>query len=306
MTGGFIMLNYRIETFLNLCKTKNFTQTAKELNLTQPAISQHIHSLEEYYGVTLFQYAHKKLNLTPEGEFLEKEMIKLTALSNRISTRVREINNEKKYSKIVFSSNLSMGEYVFPKLVTAYAKLHPDHRICSYISSSKESLNLLQAGKIDYAIVDTYTLPNDMEKELFTQDYIWCVCNPKHRLAGKRSSLEELQHEDVIYREHSSSATNVLKHIFSHHGYNWEDFSVILEAGTMNAIEMYLQEFNAISFVYTKIAKHAIEKGYLSRIYIPELDECVNYYFVFPKKTALSKEAKEFIDFTQSQLSNLI
>lgn len=300
------MLNYRIETFLNLCKTKNFTQTAKELNLTQPAVSQHIHYLEEYYGVTLIEYARKKFNLTPEGVFLYEEMSKLSALSSRVSKKIREMNKEEQYPKIVFSSNLTMGEYVLPKLVTEYTKSHPNHRICSYISSSKDSINLLQAGKIDYAIVDTYTIPENMEKELFTQDYIWCVCNPKHRLAGKTSSLEQLQHEDIIYREHSSSANNVLRHVFSHHGYNWDDFFVILEAGNMNAIEMYLQEINAISFVYTKVAKQAVDEGRLSRIYVPELDESINYYFVFPKKSALSNESKEFIDFTQKYLSNIV
>lgn len=300
------MLNYRIDTFLNLCKTKNFTQTSKELNITQPAVSQHIHYLEEYYGTKLIEYAHKKFSLTPEGLFLYKEMSKLSSLSNQISRKITEINNNEKYPKIVFSSNVTMGEYVLPKLVTEYTKRYPGHRICSYISSGKEAISLLQSGKIDYAIVDTYAIPDNIEKELFTQDFIWCVCNPKHRLAGKKSSLKELQLEDVIFREHSAAANNVLQHVFSHHGYNWHDFFVILEAGSMNAIEMYLQEINAISFVYSYAAKHAIDEGSLSRIYVPELNESIDYYFIFPEKSALSDEAKEFILFTQKYLSNIL
>lgn len=40
------MLDYRTETFLTVCKTLNFTAAAKQLNITQPAVSQHIHFLE--------------------------------------------------------------------------------------------------------------------------------------------------------------------------------------------------------------------------------------------------------------------
>lgn len=300
------MLNHRIETFLTLCKTKNFTQTANELNITQPAVTQHIHYLEKYYNTKLVNYSQKQFALTPEGEYLFQEMSKLSALSKRISTRISQIQKDGQHSKIVFSSNLTMGEYVLPKLVTAYTKEHPDHRIASYISSGKQTRALLAEGKIDYAIVDVYAIPDDMEKELFTQDYIWCVCNPNHPLAGQTVSLSRLQYEDVIFREKSAAANNVLQHIFSHHGYNWDDFSIILEAGSMHAIEMYLQEINAISFVYTDAAKHALKKGELSRIYVPELTESIDYYFVFPKKSALSPEAKEFIDFTQKHLSDIL
>lgn len=41
------MLDYRTETFLTVCKTLNFTTAAKQLNITQPAVSQHIHFLSK-------------------------------------------------------------------------------------------------------------------------------------------------------------------------------------------------------------------------------------------------------------------
>ena len=44
------MLDYRIETFLCVCKHMNYTKAAKELNITQPGVSQHIKYLEDYYG----------------------------------------------------------------------------------------------------------------------------------------------------------------------------------------------------------------------------------------------------------------
>ena len=69
------MLDYRINTFLKVCETLNYTLAAKELHITQPAVSQHIHYLEEEYETTLFVYSNKQLSLTRSGEILRKYLM---------------------------------------------------------------------------------------------------------------------------------------------------------------------------------------------------------------------------------------
>ena len=54
------MLDFRTETFLCACRHMNFTKAAAELGITQPAVSQHIHYLEEYYRARLFSMNGKK------------------------------------------------------------------------------------------------------------------------------------------------------------------------------------------------------------------------------------------------------
>ena len=61
------MQDFRVKTFLTVCRTLNYTRAAEELMLTQPAVSQHISYLEKEYGAKLFTYRHKKLELTRAG-----------------------------------------------------------------------------------------------------------------------------------------------------------------------------------------------------------------------------------------------
>ena len=61
------MLDFRMETFLAVCRYMNFTRAAEKLNITQPAVSQHIRFLEKHYNTKLFRYEGKKLELTEEG-----------------------------------------------------------------------------------------------------------------------------------------------------------------------------------------------------------------------------------------------
>lgn len=58
------MLDNRVETFLALCEIMNYTKTAETLHITQPAVTQQIRWLEEYYGCRLFSYQGKVLRLT--------------------------------------------------------------------------------------------------------------------------------------------------------------------------------------------------------------------------------------------------
>ena len=61
------MLDFRVKTFLTVCRTMNFTKAASLLHITQPAVSQHIHGLEEEYHTKFFLYEGKQLSLTEAG-----------------------------------------------------------------------------------------------------------------------------------------------------------------------------------------------------------------------------------------------
>ena len=67
------MIDYRLHTFLTVCRYMNYTKAARELFITQPAVSQHIRYLEKYYGVRLFDYRGKTLTLSlPAVSFWRK------------------------------------------------------------------------------------------------------------------------------------------------------------------------------------------------------------------------------------------
>ena len=54
------MLDNRIHTFLAVCQEMNFTRAAKRLHITQPAVSQHIQYIEDYYHIRAFRLEGKR------------------------------------------------------------------------------------------------------------------------------------------------------------------------------------------------------------------------------------------------------
>ena len=61
------MLDFRVDTFLAVCRCMSFTRAADALHITQPAVSQHIRALEAQYGARFFSFEGKKLALTDAG-----------------------------------------------------------------------------------------------------------------------------------------------------------------------------------------------------------------------------------------------
>ena len=91
------MLDFRMKTFLTVCRYMNFTRAADSLGLTQPAVSQHIGYLEKEYGVPLFKREHKKLTLTPAGEILRSALETMRNDENTVKKRMTESLAKKRH-----------------------------------------------------------------------------------------------------------------------------------------------------------------------------------------------------------------
>ena len=64
------MLDNKTETLIAVAEQKNFTRAAEALSLTQPAVSQHIHALEQELGVHIFERSNNALHTTREVEIV--------------------------------------------------------------------------------------------------------------------------------------------------------------------------------------------------------------------------------------------
>ncbi|MEG0664677.1 MAG: LysR family transcriptional regulator, partial [Clostridia bacterium] len=108
------MIDFRHLTFLALCELKNYTKTAEFLHLTQPAITQHIQYLENYYGGKLINLSRGNFQLTKKGNLL-KHYTQIMVADSKII--FEKINNSKDASQINFGATLTIGEFIMPQII---------------------------------------------------------------------------------------------------------------------------------------------------------------------------------------------
>ena len=125
---GAHMLDFRVETFLAVCRHMNFTRAARELSITQPAVSHHIRYLEQVYGAALFRHNGKRLQLTEAGEILRRTLLTMKHDEQHLQKRMQQAaTGTRDYS---FGATLSVASSCSTRRSAGFAPApgqpHPD------------------------------------------------------------------------------------------------------------------------------------------------------------------------------------
>lgn len=154
---------YRI--FYTVANNGNITAAAKELNISQPAISKSIKNLEEQLGGTLFIRTKRGVILTSEGKefynYIKKAIEYITSAENKFTDL---INLEIGCIRIGISTTLTK-EFLLPYL-EKFHKLYPNIDIMISTNISSELLTKLRNGLIDIVILNLNTKKYDDDIEI--------------------------------------------------------------------------------------------------------------------------------------------
>lgn len=164
-----------LRVFYHVAKTEQISKAAEILNVSQPAISQHIKTLEDQIGFKLFSRSKKGVKLTQEAE-------EIFAYCKNIFAQVESINHTLQNISSLDTGTLRIGAsdtickyYLIDKLKT-FEELYPKIRYRVTNCTTNESLTLLKNNDVDIAFVHTpVTNQNFTFRPCLTlEDYFVC------------------------------------------------------------------------------------------------------------------------------------
>lgn len=275
------MLDNRLTTFLTLCETRNYTKTAEKLNMTQPAVSQHIQFLENYYQVALISGKGKNFSLTEEGKALQQYIRELYANSERILPLLHNIKNGVK--PLNFGATLTIGEYTVPPILHEIFKEDPELSISMFVENTNILQKMLWEGKIDFALLEGHFNQNDFEYKLISNENFVGVCSPENNLSCKTRNLKELLQQNLILREPGSGTRDILEQALYNENLSIEDFKSKIEIGNMNAIKELCHKDVGITFMYREAVRKELSQGYLKEIQIQDFNISHPFNFIYLK-----------------------
>ena len=284
------MLDIRVETFLAVCQTMNFTRAAELLHITQPAVSQHIHTLEEQYGTKLFRYENRQLSLTDSGQLF----LRTAATMRHDVFRLREtIQQLEQGRKLLFGATLTIGEYMMPAPLLRLLQEEPEIQLEMLTANTHELLALLDQGEIDFAIVE-----GNFDRQAYdglvysTQRYI-PVSARHYSFTQPVSKLEDLLPERLLVREPGSGTRNVLERVLESRNLTVESFRRKTELGSLNLIKNLVRAGAGISFFYQPVVQKELESGELREITLQDCSIHHDFTFLWRKGSAFSQEYRE-------------
>ena len=291
------MLDHKITTFLEVCEQKNLTKAAENLFITQPAVTQQIKALEQYYRCKLFYYEGKKLLLTRQAEELYHYAIAMKVNQQKMKELIEESNQRK--TKVAFGATLTLGEFVFPPLIIDYLKEYPQVQLHMQVDNTLNLLEQLKKGKIDFAFLEGYYTKEAYEVIPFYEDNFLGVCSPKHPLAKTEVSLPELYSNRLILREEGSGTREVLERALSLYHSSIKDWEWTATIGNMNVIKEMVKEDIGITFMYESAVSEELKEQSLCKIQIKDFHVKREYSCVSLKESSVTKGTNHFLNYVR-------
>ena len=293
------MIDFRIKTFLILCKELNYTNTAKVLHITQPAVSQHIKYLEEDFGVKLFHYDGKFLQLTRERKILYDFAI--AAESSSYKTKELMTLPVNSLAPIRFGTTLTIGEYTMPKLLKKLVIDYPTMKISMEVSNTEILLQKLENGEIDFALVECHFNKFKYHSYLFSQESFIGISSPNNSLSLTQISFEEIFKERLIIREKGSGSREIFEQILYEHNTTMENFDKVIEIGNINIIKQLVEENIGVSFLYKEAVENELRNKTLCKIWITDFDVIREFNFVFLKGSLHYEEYTKWFEYFKTK-----
>lgn len=276
------MLDFRMETFLTVCQCMNFTRASEKLNITQPAVSQHIHFLEKHYNTKLFRYEGKKLKLTGAGEILRNAS--LTMMHDEISMQ-NQMQKTDEEEEIHFGATRTVGDVLMGRILERYLRRYPDAKICMIVDNTQELLRKLDEGIIDFALVEGFFQKNEYDHQKYSDENYIAVCAPDYTFNSDKIttdvSVENLFHERLLVREEGSGTREVLERCLDAQNFSIHDFDKVMEVGSLQTIRELTKAGCGITFLYETAVQDELKEGTLKRIPLKSFEISHEFNFIW-------------------------
>jgi DNA-binding transcriptional LysR family regulator len=260
----------------------NFTRASEKLNITQPAVSQHIHFLEKHYNTKLFRYEGKKLKLTGAGEILRNAS--LTMMHDEISMQ-NQMQKTDEEEEIHFGATRTVGDVLMGRILERYLRRYPDAKICMIVDNTQELLRKLDEGIIDFALVEGFFQKNEYDHQKYSDENYIAVCAPDYTFNSDKIttdvSVENLFHERLLVREEGSGTREVLERCLDAQNFSIHDFDKVMEVGSLQTIRELTKAGCGITFLYETAVQDELKEGTLKRIPLKSFEISHEFNFIW-------------------------
>ena len=292
-----------LKTFLEVVRLGSFSEVAKKLSISQPAVSFQIQKLERDLGVRLIDRGQKTITLTDAGKRLLRFAEAVGKEQSRLTRDLDQLREEVT-GEIVIAASTIPGEVLLPSILGEFKALHPAIGARVEVSDSITVITRVHDGLYDVGFCGVK--PEGKEPYYFkvAEDEIVLIVSPEHPFARRRKvSPLELEGEQIIFREETSGTQRSLKTLLAKAGLDIGKWSPSLVLGTSQAVVSAVESGLGIAFVSNLAIKKSLALDLVKQVTVEGIKLKRDFYCVYRKERVVSRLLSEFIAFVQARAS---
>lgn len=282
------------KVFYHVAKTGSFTVSAKELSVSQSAVSQSVKQLETLLSTSLFRRMAKGVQLTAEGEllfsFIEKgyEQIEMgeKKLSQMLNLELGEIR--------IGASDMTLRFYLLPFL-EKFHESFPEIKVTVTNAPTPETLRFLKEGKIDFGVVSTPFEEEDGFTSVKVKEIHDTFVAGRKFISYKNKTLDfkELEKLPLIFLEGTTSTRRYMDCFLQE---NHVRVNPEFELATSDMVVQFAMRSLGVGCVVRDFAKEALDSGLLFELRFNKMIPKRHFCVVTDRTGSLSTAAQRLVE----------
>jgi DNA-binding transcriptional LysR family regulator len=289
-----------LRTFIEVVRLGSFSEVAKKLSISQPAVSFQIQKLEQELGIRLIDRTQRAITLTAAGKRILRFAESVEAERRQLQHDLEQMR-EKVSGDLLIAASTIPGEFLLPPLLARFKQMHPAVRVQVAVSDSITVINGVQDNAYEIGFCGIAPEGQDLASFKVAVDEIVLIVFPEHPFAQRGEvSPTELEGEPLIFRESTSGTQRNLETHLSRAGLDLRKLAPNLILGTTQAVVSAVAAGAGIAFVSNLAIKNSLALGRVRQVTVSGLRLSRDFYCIYRKERVVSRLLEEFITFVQS------
>jgi LysR family transcriptional regulator, low CO2-responsive transcriptional regulator len=292
----------QLQVFEKVANHLNYSRAAKELFLSQPAVSMQIKQLETSIGLPLFEQMGKKIFLTEAGRELfhyARNIAQQLAEMEAVFEEMKGLGHGKLTLSVVNTAN-----YFTPQLLAKFCQRHPDINVILQVANRDAVLKQLADNNTDLAIMGQPPDGMDISAESFLDNPLVVIAAPDHPLAKlKHINFSRLAEETFLSREKGSGTRSAMERVFAQHKIQPR---ISMEMETNEAIKQAVQAGMGLGILSLHSIELELETKRLAMLHVEHFPLVRHWFVAHRSNKRLSSAALAFKEFLLTEAEKII
>lgn len=258
----------QLETLAAISKTMSFRKAGEMLNLTQPAVSAQVKSLEDEFQTVLID-RNQPVTLTDSGKVFLEHAKNILREVEVLKQKLADLQ-ETPQGHIHLGTTTSIAIQILPRVLSYFQNQYPLIKTTIHSMPSSQIMTSVENGVIDIGIAYLYEKNPNLSSSILYYDTYELVVAPEHPMAGlSHTSIHSLRDLQLIMLSPETAGRKFVDTIFKKFNITPE---VVMELSSSEEVKRMV-ELNLGAAIISKssIAKE-LRLGTLKMIKVNELD----------------------------------
>ena len=288
------MINPRkLLIFQAVANAGNFTKAAEELYMSQPAVTQNIHGLEQSLGVRLFERLGRRIDLTPAGRSLLPYVSRIDALLEEAEATTREAGGLASRT-LRLGAGDTVATYILPDLIRAFSERRPNATLHLVVGNTERVMAAVLENEVELAIwARQEPHPLFVHQPFLTVPLVVVTRNDDPIARLERIPARLLAGRRLLLRGHGSAIRSFIDEVLRAAGL---ESAEIVEMDNLEAIKLTVEAGYGVTLAPAFAVSREVNSGRLAAVPLSDANAQLSVFCVYHSDRRLSQLATTFME----------